>query len=144
MSIQDLYRKVIMEHYKSPLNKGLLDDPTYKTINLHNPSCGDEINIQVKVENGIIKDIRQDGKGCSICCSSASVMTDTLMNLTLDEAMKVIKDFFELVQGHEVENEEALKEAIVYQGVSSFPARIKCATLSWHAIEKGLLGEKDE
>jgi nitrogen fixation protein NifU and related proteins len=127
--IEKLYRQVIMDHYKNPKNKGLLDDATYLTIHLNNPSCGDEMTVQVLVENDQITDIRHQGTGCSICCSSASVMSETLKNQKLDDAMDIIGQFYELIKGYPY-NPEILKgDAIVYQGVSQFPARVKCATL---------------
>lgn len=77
-SIEELYRAVIMDHAKNPKNKGITHDDGYKFVHFKNPSCGDDINVEVKIEDGIIKDIHQDGRGCSISMSSASVMSDTL------------------------------------------------------------------
>ena len=96
------------------------------------------MNVEVLVEDGIIKEIHQDAIGCSISCSSASVMSETLKGKTIDEARKIIADFYILVEGQEPKDEEGLGEAIAYGGVKDFPARIKCATLSWKAIEKAL------
>jgi nitrogen fixation NifU-like protein len=138
MDLKTLYRQVIMDNYKNPKNKGLTHDDRYKFIHLNNPSCGDDMNVELLVEDGIIKDVRHDGHGCSICCSSASVMSETLKGKTIADAKEIIIDFYELVQGVTPKNEEALGEAIAYQGVSDFPARIKCATLSWKAIEKAI------
>jgi len=73
--LENLYRQVIMDHYKNPYNKGLVQDPSYFTVHLHNPSCGDDMTVQLKETNGVITDIRHQGTGCSICCSSASVMS---------------------------------------------------------------------
>ncbi len=140
MDLKTLYRQVIMDNYKNPKNKGLTHDDKYKFIHLNNPSCGDDMNVELLIEDGIIKDVRHDGHGCSICCSSASVMSETLKGKTVDEAKEIIIDFYELVQGVEPKNEEALGEAIAYQGVSDFPARIKCATLSWKAAEAVING----
>ncbi|MDR2828644.1 MAG: SUF system NifU family Fe-S cluster assembly protein [Acholeplasmatales bacterium] len=138
MNITDMYKQVIMDHYKNPRNKGVLNDSSYLTINLNNPSCGDEVIIQIKVIDGVIKDVRQGGHGCSICCSSASVASETLVNKTLNEALEIITQFYELVKGLKY-NEELLEgDAIAFSGVANFPARIKCATLSWKAVEKGI------
>ena len=103
-------------------------------------------NISVKLENGIITDIRQDGHGCSICCSSASVMSETLKGKTLDEAKRIINSFYQMIQSNPIteEEEESLGEAIAYIGVSQFPARIKCATLSWKATEKAISEEENK
>jgi nitrogen fixation protein NifU and related proteins len=144
MNIENLYRQVIMEHYKNPRNKGLVDDPGYLTIHMNNPSCGDELTVQMKVEDGVITDLKQQGTGCSICCSSASVMTETLKNETIDRALQIIEEYYEMIKGMPY-NPEILKgDALVYQGVSQFPARIKCATLAWKACEKGISKIKEE
>ena len=138
--LENLYRQVIMDHYKNPRNKGLKG---YDHVHIKNPSCGDDITVEAKVENGIIKEINHNGTGCSICCSSASVLSETLKGKTVEEGIKLIQDFLEMVKGSEDINED-LEEAIAYQGVSKFPARIKCATLSWKAMERLLNGDKDE
>lgn len=143
-NIEQLYRQVIMDHYKSPKNKGLIANPDYLTIHLNNPSCGDEMTVQLYTKNHLITDVRHQGTGCSICCSSASVMSVTLKNHTIDEALSIIKEFYELIKGYPY-NPDILKgDAIVYQGVAQFPARIKCATLAWKAIEQGLIKIKEE
>ena len=138
MDLKSLYRAVIMDNYKNPKNKGITKDDKYHFVHLNNPSCGDNMNVEVLVQNGIIKEIHQDAIGCSISCSSASVMSETLKGKTIEEARKIIADFYILVEGQEPQDEEALGEAIAYGGVKDFPARIKCATLSWKAIEKAL------
>ena len=127
-SIEELYRAVIMDHAKNPKNKGLTHGEGYQFVHFKNPSCGDDINVEVKIEDGVIKDIHQDGRGCSISMSSASVMSDTLKGLKVDEALEVINP----------KHEEELGEAVAYSGVSQFPARIKCATLAWKAIEQAI------
>ena len=143
-NIEQLYRQVIMDHYKNPKNKGLTANPDYLTIHLNNPSCGDEMTVQLYTKNHLITDVRHQGTGCSICCSSASVMSVTLKNHTIDEALSIIKEFYELIKGYPY-NPDILKgDAIVYQGVAQFPARIKCATLAWKAIEQGLIKIKEE
>lgn len=132
--LSNLYRQVIMDHYKNPKNKGLIEDTRYKTIHLNNPSCGDDIHVQALIEGEALKDIRHQGSGCSICCASASVMSETLKNHTLKEAKNTIKAFSKMLM-NEPYGDVNLEEAVVFQGVSQFPARIKCATLSWKAIE---------
>lgn len=138
MDLKTLYRTVIMDNYKNPKNKGLKNTDKYHFVHLNNPSCGDDMNVEIYIENGIVKEVYHDGKGCSICCSSASVMSDTLVGKTLDEAKAIINDFYEMVKGNDPTDEEALGEAIAYMGVRDFPARIKCATLSWKAIEQAI------
>ena len=138
MDLNTLYRTVIMDNYKNPKNKGLKHTDDYHFVHLNNPSCGDEMNVEIKIENGIIKDVRQDGHGCSISMSSASVMSDVLIGKTVEEARKIILDFYGIVTGTDPEDEEALGEAIAYMGVRQFPARVKCATLAWKAIERAI------
>ena len=138
MDLNTLYRTVIMDNYKNPKNKGLVKSDKYHFVHLNNPSCGDDMNIEVYIEDGIVKEVHHDGKGCSICCSSASVMTETLIGKTVEDAKKLILDFYSLVMGNEPKYEEELGEAIAYMGVKDFPARIKCATLAWKAIEQGI------
>ena len=138
MDLNTLYRTVIMDNYKNPKNKGLKKTDDYHFVHLNNPSCGDEMNVEVKIEDGIIKDVRQDGHGCSISMSSASVMSDVLIGKTVEEARKIILDFYGIVTGTDPEDEEALGEAIAYIGVRQFPARVKCATLAWKAIERAI------
>ena len=140
--ISDLYSQVIADHRKFPRNKGLIDG--YKTLHLKNPSCGDDVTVQVSVKDGIIQDVRHDGTGCAICCSSASVMSEILKHKTIAEANDIIEDFYELIKGNIPENEERLEEAIVYINIHHYPPRAKCATLSWRAAGALLLGEEGE
>jgi nitrogen fixation NifU-like protein len=144
MNIEQLYRQVIMDHYKYPKNKGFVADNSYMTVHLNNPSCGDEMTVQLKIVDGIIKDIKQQGTGCSICCSSASVMSVTLMNKSLEEAINILHEFYELIKGYPYDKDILVGDAVVYQGVSQFPARVKCATLAWKAAEQAILKTKED
>lgn len=139
--LDNLYRQVIMDHYKNPRHKGLKG---YKQIHLKNPSCGDDITIEADISDHKILEVNHEGSGCSICCSSASVLSELVSGKTIEEAKEIIHKFYELVQGHEIADEEQLEEALVYQGVSKFPARIKCATISWKALEKLMNGDVNE
>jgi len=127
-----------MEHYKNPRNKGDIDKEGYHKVHLKNPTCGDDITISVKIIDDIIADIRHEGVGCSICCSSASVMSETLKNKTITEADKITKNFYEIVKGEEVDKTIKMGDAVAYAGVSNFPARIKCATIPWKALEQAI------
>ena len=138
MDLNTLYRAVIMDNYKNPKNKGLVGSDKYHFVHLNNPSCGDDMNVEILIEDGHIKEVHHDGHGCSICCSSASVMSETLKGMDVDKAKELIYEFYELVMGKAPQHEEELGEAIAYMGVKDFPARIKCATLSWKAIEKAI------
>lgn len=143
-SVNNLYRQVIVEHYKNPRNKGLKEDSKYHSLRLKNPSCGDDVTIQVLVEDGLVKEVRHQGTGCSICCASASVMTEIIKGKTISEAEKTINAFYALIKGEAQSDEDELDEAIAFAGVAQFPARVKCATLSWKALGALLVGEDGE
>ena len=96
-----------------------------------------------QIENNKIKHVHHDGTGCSICCSSASVMTEVLTGKDVEEAKKIIDNYCKMIKGEEIDDEDSLEEALVYQGVAQFPARMKCATIAWKAAEE-LLGDEDE
>jgi SUF system NifU family Fe-S assembly protein len=98
----------------------------------------------VLVENDVIKDVRHDGHGCSICCSSASVMSETLVNKTTKEAQNVIDEYMTMLTGKEYDKNILKGEAIAYIGVSKFPARIRCASISWKAMEEALVEVQNE
>ena len=133
-----------MEHYKYPKNKGLVGDERYLLLHFKNPTCGDDVRVQLLVEDNIVKDIKHEGTGCSICCSSASVASVTLKGKSIKEADLIIKEFYELVKGNAVNNNILSGDALAYAGVSKFPARIRCATLAWNAIEQGIKKELEE
>ncbi len=108
MDLNTLYRTVIMDNYKNPKNKGLTKSDEFHFVHLNNPSCGDEMNVEVKIEGGKIVDVHQDGHGCSISMSSASVMTEVLIGHTVEEAKALINDFYEMVKGNDDIDEEGL------------------------------------
>lgn len=130
-----------MDHYKNPRNKGLKG---YPHVHIKNPSCGDDITVEARIENGVIKEINHQGTGCSICCSSASVLSEVLKGKTVKEANALIQKYMQMIKGEPITDEEELEEALVYEGVSKFPARIKCATVAWKALEKVINGDADE
>jgi len=136
MELDSLYQEVILDHYKHPLNKGLSE--TYGAQVHHvNPSCGDEITLNVTAEGGIIKKITWDGVGCSISQASVSIVSDLLINKSFAEADSILNNFTELMQskGSQEGNPEVLEDAVALAGVSKFPARIKCALLGWMAFK---------
>lgn len=138
MNIKDLYREVIMDHYKYPRNRGLVNDDSYLTVHLNNPTCGDDMIVQLKVSDGMIIDLKHQGTGCSICCSSASVASETLMGKSVSEALLIINDFYNLIMAKPYDEKLLNGDALAYTTVHQFPARVKCATLAWKAFEKGL------
>ncbi|MFJ7676586.1 Fe-S cluster assembly sulfur transfer protein SufU [Peribacillus sp. NPDC097206] len=136
-NLDTLYRQVIMDHYKKPRNKGMLEDGSL-TIDMNNPTCGDRIRLTMKIEDNKVSDVKFDGDGCSISMSSASMMTQAIKGKDIDTALAMSKTFSEMIQGKEYDDEIDLGDIEALQGVSKFPARIKCATLAWKAMEKGL------
>lgn len=142
MQLDDLYRRVIMDHYKNPRNRGKFEDDAV-TIDLNNPTCGDRISLQLKVEDGIVKDAKYSGEGCSISMSSASMMTDAVKGKTLEEALELASKFSSLMRGEDVEFED-YEDIEALSGVNKFPARIKCATLAWNALRKGIEGTEQK
>lgn len=137
--LANLYKTIIMEHSKNPRNKGVSNQKDYISVHLKNPTCGDDIEISIKLNNGNLEDIRHQGTGCAICCSSASVMSIVLKNKSIDDANLIINGFYQIVQGNDISQEITMGDAIAYAGVSKFPARIKCATIPWKAIEQAIL-----
>lgn len=131
----EIKRNIILDHYQNPRNKGLTGDNDYLKINMNNESCIDEVNLELKVENNIIKDIKFDGEACAICTSSASIMTDTLIGKTLDEAKNIIQNFLNMLD-EKPYDKNILEEAIVYDDIHRQPNRKKCALLSWWGLEK--------
>jgi len=140
MELDSLYQEVILDHYKHPLNKGL--SATYGAQVHHvNPSCGDEITLNVTAENGIIKSITWDGVGCSISQASVSIASDLLVDKSFAEANSILSEFSELMQskGTQQGNPDVLEDAVALAGVSKFPARIKCALLGWMAFKDAVV-----
>lgn len=135
--LDNLYRQVILDHSSHPHHHGTLTDSSMK-IEMNNPTCGDVIELQVDIRDNIIKDIAFSGSGCSISTASASMMTDAVIGKTVAEAEALAEDFSQLVQGNQVADEDRLGDAAMLSGVAKFPARIKCATLAWKALEQAV------
>ena len=139
---QNLKRSIILEHYQHPKNRGLTDDEGYIRVNTNNDSCIDEIDLMVKIEDGIIKDMKFDGEACAICTSSTSIMIDTLIGKTLEEAKQIYENFAKMIDEKEY-NEDILEEAIVYDDIYKQPNRKKCALLPWWGVEKAINKSKE-
>ncbi len=136
-NLDQLYRSVIMDHYKNPRNKGALEGEAV-TIDMNNPTCGDRIHLTLKVTDGIVEDAKFEGEGCSISMSSASMMTQLIKGKKVDEALELADIFSKMMMGEEYSDKYDLEDVEALRGVSQFPARIKCATLAWKAMEKGV------
>lgn len=138
MQLQSMYQDIILDHYRNPHHKGLRE-PYDAEVHHVNPTCGDEVTLRVRLDGADdvarIADISYDALGCSISQASASVLTDLVIGKTIKEAMAVSEEFLALMQSRgELEpDEEVLEDAVAFAGVSKYPARIKCALLSWMA-----------
>lgn len=135
--LEDLYREIILDHYRTPRNRGELDAPAVSAEG-HNPLCGDEIRIFVNVQNGIVTDVRFNGSGCSISQSSASMMTSAIKGKPVEQVKAIVKKFKSMMTVDEDESpvDESLNlgDLEALQGVVKFPVRIKCATLGWNTL----------
>ncbi|WP_299087481.1 Fe-S cluster assembly sulfur transfer protein SufU [uncultured Metabacillus sp.] len=141
INLDTLYRQVIMDHYKNPRNKGVLEDSL--TIDMNNPTCGDRIRLTLDLEDNVVKDAKFEGEGCSISMSSASMMTQAIKGKTVETALKLSEIFSNMMLGKEYDDDIDLGDIEALQGVAKFPARIKCATLAWKAMEKGVNHSKE-
>ena len=141
-NLDQLYRRVIMDHYKNPRNKGSIEDGAL-TIDMNNPTCGDRIHLTLQVEDGKIQNAKFDGEGCSISMASASMMTQAVKGKSVEEALQLSSTFSEMMLGKDYDDSMELEDIESLSGVSQFPARIKCATLAWKAMEKGVSEEKE-
>ncbi|MCD7036276.1 SUF system NifU family Fe-S cluster assembly protein [Metabacillus sp. GX 13764] len=140
-NLDSLYRQVIMDHYKNPRNKGSIEDGL--TIDMNNPTCGDRIHLTLQVEDGKVTDAKFDGEGCSISMASASMMTQTIKGQDTETALKLAGIFSDMMLGKDYDDSIDLGDIEALQGVSKFPARIKCATLAWKAMEKGISSQPE-
>jgi nitrogen fixation NifU-like protein len=136
MNLDNLYQEVILDHYKNPLNKSLAKDYDVQVHHI-NPSCGDEITLNITLTGNVISKITWDGVGCSISQASVSIASDLLVGKTVDVSESITEEFMDLMQskGKKSGNELVLEDAVALAGVSQYPARIKCALLGWMAIK---------
>ena len=144
MELDSLYQEVILDHYKHPLHKGLSVE---KTVQVHhvNPSCGDEITLNIPLVDDLVKDLTWDGVGCSISQASTSIMSDLVVGKSLDQAFLILDSFSELMasKGSITGDEALLEDGVALAGVSKFPARVKCALLGWMAFKDAALQAKE-
>lgn len=134
--MDDIYNDLIMEHSMNSYNKKNLEKPDLCELG-HNPNCGDEIKLEVKINGDIIEDMAFTGHGCAISQASTSIMIDTLKGKTIEEAKQIIDTFIKMIK-REITDEtelEKLEDAIAFKNVSNMPARVKCALLAWHTLE---------
>lgn len=135
-------RSIILDHYQNPRHRGLIEDDTYKKSDTSNDSCIDEIHLMAKLEDGKISDIRFDGEACAICTSSTSIMIETLIGKSVEEANVIIKEFEHMINEEEYDS-NILEQALVYDDIYKQPNRKKCALLPWWGIKKITMKEDD-
>ncbi len=135
MNIDELYQTIILDHYREKHHVGLRE-PWDAQVHHVNPSCGDELTLRVHVEGDVVVDVSYEGVGCSISQASTSVMTDLVIGKDVEHSMSLYDDFLEMMQskGEIAPDEDRFEDAIAFAGVSKFPARVKCALLSWAAL----------
>lgn len=142
--LDDIYNELIMEHSMNSYNKKKLNNADFCEIG-HNPNCGDEIALELKLNGDIIEDMAFSGHGCAISQASTSIMIDTLKGKTVKEAKEIIETFIKMIK-REIKDEdtlEKLEDAIAFRNISNMPARVKCALLAWHTIED-ILNKNEE
>ncbi len=141
--LDDLYRELILDHYRHPHNRGSLANATSRGEG-YNPLCGDEIELDLAIEGGKIEDVAFRGRGCSISQASSSMMTDAVKGQTKEAALALIAAFKAMMLAPEQAPAAALEDLEAFQGVAKFPVRVKCATLAWHVLEESLAKEEAE
>lgn len=135
--VDDLYQEIILSHYKAPKHRGTLTDPTV-SVTQNNPMCGDEIQVDVRVDGDRIAELAHTGQGCSISQSAASMMSENVVGATTDEAGRMIEAFRRMMHGDAAPDDIDLGDAEALAGVARFPARVKCALLPWMALKDAL------
>ena len=132
---EEMKRAIIVDNYQNPKNRWLVDNKEYEIINTNSQSCIDQIDLQVKINNNIIEDIRFDGEACAICTSTTSIMIGLLIGKSKEEALSIIDNYKNMIDDKAFDVEK-LKEAIVYSDISKQPNRKNCALLTWNGMEE--------
>jgi nitrogen fixation NifU-like protein len=142
LSMDSMYQQIILDHYKHPQHRGLVD-PFDAEVHHVNPTCGDEVTLRVKLADGTIADLGWAGEGCSISQASTSVMSELVVGKPVDEALQLQAKFLALMQSQgnaqlTDADEDELDDAVAFEGVSKYPARVKCALLGWMAMKSAV------
>jgi nitrogen fixation NifU-like protein len=140
MNLAALYQEVILDHNRTPRNHHAMQCSTCEARGV-NPLCGDKLTVYLLLKNGKIDDISFLGEGCAISQASASLMTEALKNKTEQEAMALFEAFHVLLTEEDAKPDASLGKLVIFEGVRAFPARVKCATLAWHALDAALKKE---
>ncbi len=139
--LRELYQEVIFDHNRNPRNFRKMED-AHRHAEGHNPMCGDQVTVYLKLEGEVIGDVSFQGSGCAISTASASLMTEALKGKTLNEAERLFQAFHAMVTDSDQATPADLGKLAVLAGVREFPARVKCATLAWHTLHAALSGQK--
>ena len=137
LSLEELYKEVILDHYRTPRNKGQLD-PHDVALERNNPLCGDELELFLKFDGEKVGEIAFDGKGCSISLASASMMTEKVKGLSIKDAGQMAETIKRMMAGEEDGDPEILGDLVSLKGVVKYPVRIKCALLGWNTLLEAL------
>ncbi len=135
--LDDLYQELILDHYKKRRNRGTLDAPSV-AVDHNNPLCGDQVHLEVLIDGDRLADLAYTGDGCSISQASASMMSEVVIGGSTDNALALIEHFRQVMHGTEQPDEDRLGDAVALGGVAKFPARVKCALLSWMALKDAI------
>ena len=139
MSLSELYQQLILDHNRSPRNRGRLEMPTHSAVG-HNPLCGDQLQLQLQLKDGKVAEVAFEGSGCAISTASASLMTDAVKGLDDDELEELFAKFHALATGDGLPDD--LGKLGAFGGIRDYPTRVKCATLAWHTLRAALRGEQ--
>ena len=135
--LRELYQEVILDHGKNPRNFGVLEQYTC-TAEGNNPMCGDQLTVYIDIKDDIVSDVSYRARGCAISIASASIMSSMIKGRTIEEVQILFDKFHKLCTGQEVEEDDDTEKLRVLSGVSQFPTRVKCATMSWHAVDSAI------
>ncbi len=140
MALEELYKEVILDHYKNPRNKRDLPDAE-RSCSKNNPLCGDEITVKAHVEDGRLVAVAFQGSGCSISQASASMMTEAVAERSVDDALGLVSEFRAFMEGGIEPDEATFGDLVALKGVVKYPVRIKCAVLAWDVLQDALAGD---
>lgn len=141
--LDDLYQELILDHYRRKRGEGTLEHPSV-AVDQHNPLCGDEVHLELAIEDGRVTEVAHTGQGCSISQASVSMMTQALSGKSLEEALGAVEHFRLVMHGDVAADEDMLGDAIALEGVAKYPVRVKCALLGWMAAKDAIQTYQDE
>ena len=141
--LDDLYQELILDHYRRKRGEGTLEHPSV-AVDQHNPLCGDEVHLELAIEDGRVTEVAHTGQGCSISQASVSMMTQALNGKSIEEALGTVEHFRLVMHGDVAADEDVLGDAIALEGVAKYPVRVKCALLGWMAAKDAIQTYQDE